>query len=134
MSSMSSNYTDNFLSKYPAESAAASLVNYNTQARNMFGFASHQLSSNPTSNISHFSAITSGNADGDKQCRYSQTGASDMSQYTGLNLQNCATTSNMAQSFHQNYVASPLNSCSQANPTPNFNDIHRYQWMSITGR
>ncbi|KAK7067607.1 sequence-specific DNA binding, partial [Halocaridina rubra] len=135
---MSSNYInsiDSILPKYQAESAAANLVNYNTQAaRSMYPYVSvtsHQLSSNAASNISPFSAMT-GTTDADKQCRYSQTGATDMSQY-GLNLQNCATTSNMAQYFHQNNVTNPINSCSQpAAPTPHIPDIPRYPWMSIT--
>ncbi|XP_042226644.1 homeobox protein abdominal-A homolog isoform X2 [Homarus americanus] len=130
---MSSNYIDSILPKYQAESAAANLVNYNTQARSMYPYVSvtsHQLSSNAASNMSPFSAMTA-TTDGDKQCRYSQTGATDMSQY-GLNLQNCATTSNMAQYFHQNNVTNPLNSCSQPTPTPHIPDIPRYPWMSIT--
>ncbi|XP_045102760.1 homeobox protein abdominal-A homolog isoform X1 [Portunus trituberculatus] len=130
---MSSNYIDSILPKYQAESAAANLVNYNTQARSMYPYVSvtsHQLSSTPATNMSPFTAMTA-NTDGDKQCRYSQTGATDMSQY-GLNLQNCATTSNMAQYFHQNNVTNPLNSCSQPTPTPHIPDIPRYPWMSIT--
>lgn len=132
---MSSNYIDSILPKYQAESAAANLVNYNTQARSMYPYVSvtsHQLSSTPATNMSPFTAMTA-NTDGDKQCRYSQTGATDMSQY-GLNLQNCATTSNMAQYFHQNNVTNPLNSCSQPTPTPHIPDIPRYPWMSITGK
>ncbi|XP_064117498.1 homeobox protein abdominal-A homolog isoform X2 [Macrobrachium rosenbergii] len=133
---MSSNYInsiDSILPKYQ-ESAAANLVNYNSQARSMYPYVSvtsHQLSSNAASNMSPFSAMTA-TTDADKQCRYSQTGATDMSQY-GLNLQNCATTSNMAQYFHQNNVTNPLNSCSQPTaPTPHIPDIPRYPWMSIT--
>ncbi|KAG5512610.1 Homeotic protein abdominal A [Chionoecetes opilio] len=131
---MSSNYIDSILPKYQAESAAANLVNYNTQARSMYPYVSvtsHQLSSTPATNMSPFTAMTA-STEGDKQCRYSQTGATDMSQY-GLNLQNCATTSNMAQYFHQNNVTNPLNSCSQPTATPHIPDIPRYPWMSITG-
>lgn len=137
---MSSNYINSIeginsiLPKYQ-ESAAANLATYNSQAaRSMYPYVSvtsHQLSSNAASNMSPFSAMTA-TTDADKQCRYSQTGATDMSQY-GLNLQNCATTSNMAQYFHQNNVANPLNSCSQPTaPTPHIPDIPRYPWMSIT--
>ncbi|XP_037801524.1 homeobox protein abdominal-A homolog [Penaeus monodon] len=130
---MSSNYIDSILPKYQADSAA-NLVNYNSQARSMYPYVSvtsHQLSANAPSNMSPFSAMTA-TTDAEKQCRYSQTGATDMSQY-GLNLQNCATTSNMAQYFHQNNATNPLNSCSQPTaPTPHIPDIPRYPWMSIT--
>ncbi|XP_069168354.1 homeobox protein abdominal-A homolog isoform X4 [Procambarus clarkii] len=125
------NYVDPLLPKYQADSAA-NLINYNAPSRSLYPYvtvASHQLSSNTTS-MSPFSVMTA-TTDGDKQCRYSQTGATDMSQY-GFSLQNCATTSNMAQYLHQNNVASQLNSCSQPTPTPHIPDIPRYPWMSIT--
>ena len=131
---MSSNYIDSILPKYQADSSATNLVNYNTPARSMYPYVSvtsHQLASN--SNMSPFSGMAS-STDSDKACRYSQTAATDMSQY-GLNLQNCATTSNMASYFHQNNATNPLNTCNQPTaPTPHIPEIPRYPWMSITGK
>ncbi|KAF2367009.1 Homeobox protein [Trinorchestia longiramus] len=92
---------------------------------------SHQLATNVASNMSPFSAMAA-SAESDKTCRYTQSGATDMSQY-GLNLQNCATTSNMAQYFHQSNATNPLNPCTQPTPpSPHIPDIPRYPWMSIT--
>ncbi|XP_076037791.1 uncharacterized protein LOC143023147 isoform X2 [Oratosquilla oratoria] len=132
---MSSNYIDSILPKYQADSSASNLVNYNSQARSMYPYVnvtSHQLAANAATNMSPFSGMGT-STEGDKACRYSQTAAADMTQY-GLNLQTCATTSNMAQYFHQNNATNPLNSCSSqpTAPTPHIPDIPRYPWMSIT--
>ena len=129
---MSSNYIDSILPKYQADSSATNLVNYNTPARSMYpsvSVTSHQLASNAAYNM--FSGMAA-STDSDKACRYTaQTAATDMSQY-GLG---CATSSNMAQYFHQNNATNPLNTCSQPTaPTPHIPDIPRYPWMSITGR
>ncbi|XP_047740074.1 homeobox protein abdominal-A homolog isoform X2 [Hyalella azteca] len=131
---MSSNYIDSILPKYQADSSASNLVNYNSQNRSMYPYVSvtsHQLASNVASNMSPFSAMAA-SAESDKTCRYTQSGATDMSQY-GLNLQNCATTSNMAQYFHQSNAANPLNPCTQPTPpSPHIAELPRYPWMSIT--
>ena len=136
MWTMSSNYIDSILPKYQADSSASNLVNYNSQNRSMYPYVSvtsHQLASNVASNMSPFSAMAA-SADSDKTCRYTQSGATDMSQY-GLNLQNCATSSNMAQYFHPSNTTNPLNPCTQPTPpSPHIADIPRYPWMSITGQ
>jgi len=130
---------DSILPKYQADSSAASnLVNFNSQNRSsMYPYVSvtsHQLAaSNVATNMSPFSAMTAA-ADSDKTCRYTQSGATDMSQY-GLNFQNCATTSNVAQYFHQSNATNPLNACTQSTPpSPHIADIPRYPWMPIAGQ
>ena len=131
---MTSNYIDSILPKYQPDSSATNLVNYNNPTRSMYpsvSVTSHQLASNAAYNM--FSGMAA-STDSEKACRYSQTAATDMSQY-GLNQLSCATSSNMAQYFHQNNTTNPLNSCSQPTaPTPHLPDIPRYPWMSITGR
>jgi len=135
---MTSNYIDSILPKYQADpSAASNLANYNSAAnRSMYPYVSvpsHQLASNVASNMSPFSSMAA-SADGDKTCRYTPSSATDMSQYAaGINLQNCATSSNMAQYFHQNSATNPLNPCTQpAQPSPHIPDIPRYPWMTLT--